>query len=92
VEVAKLAQMRDKRRIPRLYSRPRYWLLSIPLVVLGGFAAVVHGTDHVPLMTALQLGASAPLVFAALASARGSEGAGLMPDVAPPSGWDLLKW
>ena len=89
VEIAKLAQM-EKARIPRLYTRAAYWVLSFPLVLLGGVVAIAHGPE-MSLLTAMQLGATAPLVVAALASRKPPE-ASLMPELQRPSGWDLMRW
>jgi hypothetical protein len=92
VEIVKVSQMR-KGRVARLYRRWQYWLLTLPLLPLGGIAAVIHGTESVSLATALQLGATAPLLIASWASGRSTESSyGLLPAQERTRWWDLARW
>lgn len=57
---------------PKYYRRLRYWVISLGMILVGGGLTVVYGVDDMPLLLALNVGASAPLLIQRLL------------DVAPP--------
>lgn len=90
VEALKLYRLRG-RRIHDRYRRAQYWLLSVPIVPISGLIAAAQGTQDVPVLAALQLGATAPLLVGAWAT--GSSGqSGMLPQPARLTAWQLLSW
>jgi hypothetical protein len=69
VELIKLAAWQNKTKIAEKYSHPGYWIATFALLLVSGTVAVINGTDHVPLIKAVQLGVNAPAIVAGYASA-----------------------
>lgn len=88
MELVKIAAWRNLRKVSNYYRRPLYWVGTAALFVLGGAFAALNGTDHVPVLRALQLGIAAPAIIAGYATATPRR-AGAMPDKKLV---DLLSW
>ena len=88
VEVVKLSQM-NRAQLRRKTRYWQYWVLAALLLVVGGIVTVAHGSEEMKLWTAMQLGASAPLLVGALANAKPPTAA-LRPE--KPTVRDLLRW
>jgi hypothetical protein len=71
VEIGKLATARNHKRALQRLTEPSYWAVTIALLLLGGFVALMYGIDPqgVPVLRAAHLGAAAPLLVSAWASA-----------------------
>ncbi len=72
-EFFKLYQLRESPNLPEYVRKPLYWIITAFMVIFGGVLAVIQlqGVDPskqwiAPL--ALNIGASAPLIFKAMAS------------------------
>lgn len=91
VEAAKFYRLKGE-RIQARYRKPQYWLLTLPMVPISGLIAAAQGTQDVPLLLALQLGTTAPLLIGAWASASSPRQAGVLPQPARSTAWQLLGW
>ena len=90
VEVVRLWQMNHSQR--RIRTRHwEYWVLAAALLAIGGIVTVAHGTAEMKLLTAIQLGASAPLFVGALATAKPPTPA-LRDEGRRPPVRELLRW
>jgi hypothetical protein len=73
VELARVANWRNKKRVTARYNRPAYWFATGSFFLIGGIVTVVQGIDHVPIVRAIQLGATAPLLVSGWASGKNAE-------------------
>ena len=70
VELLKIAALGDGRKVAFRWRRISYWIGTFAIFVVSGIVTVLHGVQNVPLLTAVQLGTSAPLLVGAWASAK----------------------
>src|SRR5258708_17477510 len=47
---------------PAYLRRVRYWIISVVMIVIGGLLSVMYGVHDMPVILALNIGASAPLI------------------------------
>jgi len=74
LEVLKWWKLRDNDTFDTYKKSPKYWLITIVMVLCGGGWAVMNGVMNVNAIQVLFLGASAPLSFAGLGNVVSSFG------------------
>src|SRR5258706_3775242 len=80
MELVKIAGWRDLRKVTIGYTNPIYIVSTVALLILGGVVAWLNGTDHVPVMRAVQLGIGAPAILAGYATASRKPGSNMWGD------------
>ncbi len=68
IEFFKWWQLRESASWPAYVRSPAYWALTVGMIVIGGFLAVLYGTGQKQAILVLNIGVSAPAVIRALAS------------------------
>jgi hypothetical protein len=69
VELAKVISWGKAKKIAARYKRITYWIATLAVLIVSGTVTVIHGIDHIPILRAVQLGISAPLLVSAWANA-----------------------
>ena len=69
VELVKVAAWRDKDIFKEKHFNWTYVFAVSALLLVSGFVAVINGIHHVSLVTAIQLGISAPAIVSGYATA-----------------------
>ena len=72
VELLQLVSWRQTGKLTQNYRAPLYWISTGALLVVSGVVAALNGTEHVPILKALQLGLNAPALLAGYASGKSS--------------------
>lgn len=66
-ELLRWYKLREAAELP-LYARsPFYWVLTVLMILAGGFLAVLYGTHSKNAILVVQIGLSAPLLLRVLA-------------------------
>jgi hypothetical protein len=78
MELVKVGAWQDPAKVSDHYRRPTYWIATAALFLVGGIVAVLNGTDHVPIMRAVQLGIAAPGIIVGFLTATPSRKAGFL--------------
>jgi heme A synthase len=68
-ESIKWYSLRENPRLPRYARSPRYWVITILMVLAGGILACLYGVKAINAILAANVGASAPLIISSLATA-----------------------
>jgi hypothetical protein len=68
-ELAKWFKIREEPSFPGYAKSLKYWIITILLILTGGVLALLYGYTNVEALLALNIGASAPLIIAAIAAA-----------------------
>ena len=63
IEAAKWYGLRKAEHWPAYSRRPRYWLMTLVMVLIGGGLAVLYGTDGQSAILVFNIGASAPALI-----------------------------
>ena len=102
VELLKIASWLKTGKMEERYSERKYWFAFSALLVISGCIAAFNGTDHVPVLKAVQLGINAPAIVAGYSSGstaarnRRQNHAGFIAGAAGPTRvqrWtELLSW
>ena len=53
----------DPKSWPAHYGQLVYWAISVGMILVGGFLAIIYGVHDMPVLLALNIGASAPLII-----------------------------
>lgn len=69
LEMIQVASWRTTGKWMHNYRTPGYWASAFCLFVVSGCGAAFNGTEQVTVITAIQLGISAPALFSGFASA-----------------------
>ncbi len=69
LEMIQVASWRKTGKWAHNYQSPGYWITAVCLFVVSGCGAAFNGTEQVTVIKAIQLGISAPALFAGFASA-----------------------
>ena len=75
-EVANWYQLRTSPSLPDYIRSPFYWIITVVMILLGGFLAVLYGTDNRNAILVANIGLSAPLIIKALAQINPTEHGG----------------
>ena len=86
MELVKIGAWQDAAKVSDRYRRPTYWIATAALFLVGGIVTVLNGTDHVPIMRAVQLGIAAPGTLVSFLTALPSRKAGFVGSA------QLLSW
>lgn len=102
-ELAKWYRLRESPDFPDYARAVRYWVVTGLVALAGGALAVLYGIDEPRnAILVLNIGASAPLIIAALASTQAGDeahapdhehaGYGMDVDLAAPAGPSLVRF
>jgi hypothetical protein len=69
IELYKWYGLRESTNFPHYVRRPAYWLITLAMVLAGGFLATLYGTSDVQAVLALNIGLSAPAIIRTLSKA-----------------------
>jgi len=61
-------RLRERDKLPKYAKNPRYWMLTLLFIIIGGILSTIYGT--MTIMTpflAVTIGASAPLIISTIA-------------------------
>jgi hypothetical protein len=78
-EAVRWYRVRDSPNLPSYLKSAFYWAITLIMILAGGGLACLYGTENVNGLLAANIGASAPLIISALASAA-------PPGTTPPGG------
>lgn len=76
LELLRWWKVRDSVDFPTYAGKPTYWVITIAMILAGGFIAAVHGTGPTTAVLAMNLGASAPAIIGAFATPPREENPG----------------
>lgn len=79
-EFASIYKLRTEASFPEHYRRFRYYIISAVMILVGGGLTVIYGIQQMPVIMALNLGASAPLILQKLLVPVVPQGAKPVPD------------
>ena len=68
LELLRWWKLRESDQFPRYARHWTYWLLTVAMVLVGGFLATAYGTGPTTAVLALNIGAAAPAIIGALAA------------------------
>jgi hypothetical protein len=66
-ELLRWYKLREASELPVYLRSPFYWLLTVLMMLAGGFLAVLYGTGSKNALLVVQVGLSAPLLLRVLA-------------------------
>lgn len=67
VELLRWWKLRESETFPSYSRSPFYWLITLAMILAGGFISVLYGLEPRNALMAVNIGASAPAVIGALA-------------------------
>lgn len=69
-EIGRWYELRTSPNLPDYARHWLYWIITMAMVLAGGFLAVVYGTDAKNSILVVNIGLSAPLIIKGLAAAN----------------------
>ena len=65
IETLRWWRLRTKQQLPAYAKSPRYWLITVAMILVSGFLASLYGVTERSAIMVVNLGASAPALLAA---------------------------
>lgn len=67
-ELLKWYNLRTSKNLPVYIKSPFYWIITMLIILSGGFLAILYGYEDINAISAVNIGLSCPLIIRALAS------------------------